>query len=101
MRDLSKVSSARKQKKKYPFLKIFVLSFIFITVLFGIVKFLNLDKNLLKGPRTVVKLITNTGLASDNNRINVLLLGTGGPGHDGPDLSDTMILASIDEEDRK
>jgi len=98
MRDLSKVPSAHKQKKKYPFLKIFVLSFLFVTVLFGVVKFLNLDKNLLKGPRTVVKLITNSGLESDNNRINVLLLGTGGPGHDGPDLSDTMILASVDED---
>lgn len=97
MRDLSQISSAHKQKKKYPFLKIFVLSFLFVAVLFGIIKFLNLDKSLLKGPRTVVKLITNSGLASDNNRVNVLLLGTGGPGHDGPDLSDTMILASIDE----
>ena len=98
MRDLSKVPSAHKQKKKYPFLKIFILSFLFVAVLFGIVKFFNLDKNLLKGPRTVVKLITNSGLESDNNRINVLLLGTGGPGHDGPDLSDTMILASVDED---
>ena len=98
MRDLSKVPSAHKQKKKYPFLKIFVLSFLFVAVLFSIVKFFNLDKNLLKGPRTVVKLITNFGLASDNNRINVLLLGTGGPGHDGPDLSDTKILGFGDED---
>ena len=29
-------------------------------------------------------------------RINILLLGIGGPGHDGPNLTDTMILASID-----
>lgn len=29
------------------------------------------------------------------DRINVLLLGMGGPGHDGPFLTDTMILASI------
>ncbi len=29
-------------------------------------------------------------------RINVLLLGIGGPGHDGPDLTDTIMLASID-----
>lgn len=29
------------------------------------------------------------------NRINVLLLGQGGPGHDGPYLTDTMIIASI------
>lgn len=29
-------------------------------------------------------------------RINILLLGRGGPGHDGPDLTDTIMLASID-----
>ena len=29
------------------------------------------------------------------DRINLLLLGQGGPGHDGPFLTDTIILASI------
>lgn len=29
-------------------------------------------------------------------RVNILLVGTGGPGHDGPDLTDTVIIASID-----
>ncbi len=31
-----------------------------------------------------------------DGRINVLLLGIGGPGHDGPDLTDTIIVMSID-----
>lgn len=31
-----------------------------------------------------------------DSRINILLLGIGGPGHDGPDLTDTIMLASID-----
>ncbi len=31
-----------------------------------------------------------------DGRINILLLGRGGGNHDGPDLTDTMILASID-----
>ncbi|MFA6427778.1 MAG: LCP family protein [Candidatus Magasanikbacteria bacterium] len=30
-----------------------------------------------------------------NDRINILLLGMGGPGHDGPYLTDTMMIASI------
>lgn len=30
----------------------------------------------------------------DSDRINVLLLGIGGAGHDGPELTDTMIFAS-------
>lgn len=31
-----------------------------------------------------------------SGRINILLLGRGGPNHDGPDLTDTMMLASVD-----
>ena len=31
-----------------------------------------------------------------DGRINILLLGIGGPGHDGPNLTDTMMVVSID-----
>jgi LCP family protein required for cell wall assembly len=31
-----------------------------------------------------------------DGRVNILLLGRGGDGHEGPDLTDTIILASID-----
>jgi LCP family protein required for cell wall assembly len=31
-----------------------------------------------------------------DGRVNILLLGKGGEGHDGPDLTDTLIIASID-----
>lgn len=34
-------------------------------------------------------------------QVNVLLLGIGGPGHDGPYLSDTIILAQIRTEEKK
>jgi polyisoprenyl-teichoic acid--peptidoglycan teichoic acid transferase len=36
-----------------------------------------------------------------DGRINVLLLGRGGPGHDGPDLTDTILVASIDPVNKK
>jgi polyisoprenyl-teichoic acid--peptidoglycan teichoic acid transferase len=36
-----------------------------------------------------------------DGQINVLLLGIGGPGHDGPYLSDTIILAQIRPEEKK
>lgn len=42
----------------------------------------NVDPSLLKG--------------EGDGRINVLLMGIGGAGHDAPDLTDTMVLASID-----
>jgi LCP family protein required for cell wall assembly len=31
-----------------------------------------------------------------DGRVNILLLGVGGPGHDGPDLTDTIVVLSID-----
>ena len=42
----------------------------------------NVDPNLLKG--------------EGDGRINVLMLGIGGAGHDGADLTDTIVIASID-----
>jgi LCP family protein required for cell wall assembly len=42
----------------------------------------NVDPTLLKG--------------EGDGRVNILLLGKGGAGHDGPDLTDTIIIASID-----
>jgi len=42
----------------------------------------NVDPTLLKG--------------EGDGRVNILLLGNGGNGHEGPDLTDTMIVASID-----
>ncbi len=35
-------------------------------------------------------------LRHSDDRINILLLGIGGQGHDGPNLTDTIIFASID-----
>lgn len=31
-----------------------------------------------------------------DGRVNILLLGIGGPGHDGPDLTDTIVVFSVD-----
>lgn len=36
-----------------------------------------------------------------DGRINILVLGRGGEGHDGPDLTDTLVLASIDPVNKK
>lgn len=55
-----------------------------------------------KKPDGFLKQVTNyvfsdeyrlTGYSDD--RINILLLGIGGPGHDGPFLTDTIIIASV------
>lgn len=96
MRQLGQTRHHTPKKKPY-ILKVLILAFIAAGLLFGLLKLFNLDKEILKGPRTVVRLVTGSGLKSDHGRVNVLLLGTGGAGHEGPDLTDTMILASIDE----
>lgn len=58
-----------------------------------------------KKPENFLKKITYIALSHDDrgadlagaehDRINILLLGMGGPGHDGPFLTDTIIIASI------
>lgn len=47
----------------------------------------NVDPSLLKG--------------EGDGRVNILLLGNGGGSHDAPDLTDTMIVASIDPVNKK
>lgn len=41
----------------------------------------------------------NNKFKSFDGRTNILILGKGGAGHDAPDLTDTIILASISNED--
>src|SRR3989338_6450602 len=84
-------------KRSRSFGKIILLTVILLFFTFVLIRFLNWEKLVFRGPTTVVKLITDTGLENDRGRVNVLLLGTGGPGHEGPDLSDTIILASIEK----
>ncbi len=54
--------------------------------------------DLLKAPNAIVSYVANKDpqVKNDNGRTNIALLGIGGKGHDGPYLSDTMIVASID-----
>lgn len=40
-------------------------------------------------------------IAAGKENINILILGIGGPGHDGPHLTDTMLVASINKKDNK
>jgi len=40
-------------------------------------------------------------LKENNSRVNILVLGIGGGSHEGPNLTDTIILASLDENRNK
>ena len=90
--------SNRPAKRPISVFKIIFFAAILAVLTFIAIKILKLEKVVLKGPQTVVQLITDTGLKSDKGRTNILLLGIGGDGHDGPDLTDTMILASVDTQ---
>lgn len=43
----------------------------------------------------------NKLIGEQDDQINVLLLGIGGPGHDGPYLSDTLIVAQLRPNEKK
>ncbi|HSX04990.1 MAG TPA: LCP family protein [Candidatus Saccharimonadales bacterium] len=46
----------------------------------------------LSSKRVAPQLLNGEG----DGRVNILLLGVGGPGHDGPDLTDTIVILSVD-----
>ena len=54
----------------------------------------------IPGIATVAKLVFNGGapLASSSDRTNILLLGIGGGNHEGSDLTDTMMVLSLDNK---
>ena len=59
--------------------------------------FSNLQRLVLGGPADA----NSNALATPDNRLNILLLGIGGAGHDGPQLTDTIIIASLDTTTNK
>jgi LCP family protein required for cell wall assembly len=42
----------------------------------------------------------NSDIKSENGKVNILILGIGGKGHEGAELTDTMIFASVSLTDR-
>jgi polyisoprenyl-teichoic acid--peptidoglycan teichoic acid transferase len=51
----------------------------------------------LKAPNAIVNYVANKDpqVLNEDGRTNIALLGIGGKGHDGPYLTDTMIVASV------
>jgi LCP family protein required for cell wall assembly len=59
-----------------------------------------LERHVLRGGGRAPALAENVDInklkGEGDGRINILLLGNGGPGHQGADLTDTILLASVD-----
>jgi LCP family protein required for cell wall assembly len=59
------------------------------------------DATLLGEIRTFVRSAGRKLAGEQTDRVNALILGIGGEGHDGPNLTDTMILASYQPSTKK
>lgn len=83
-----------KMLKKPP--KILISVFVAILVLFFVVRTASFYPFLYH-------LIFDKGvnLKQENNKVNVLILGIGGGSHEGPNLTDTIILATLDQGNNK
>ncbi|QQG43703.1 MAG: LCP family protein [Candidatus Daviesbacteria bacterium] len=69
--------------------------FIPILSLMAVIFFVAFAVSILFGPSSVVNYIFHSStLKSTNDRVNVLLLGIAGQNHDGPNLTDTIVVAS-------
>ncbi len=97
-------------KKKHPILKALLIIIGVVIVGLGIFIFAraqNLTNKIFVGQKTgllgqVGQLLGGTKLQGESNgQVNVLLLGIGGEGHDGPYLSDSIIVAQIRPGDKK
>jgi len=82
-----------------------LLSLFLITGVYLSAKAINTERHLFRGGGKAPALASNVDInqlkGEGDGRINILLLGIGGPGHDGPDLTDTIMVASIDPVNNK
>ena len=73
-----------------------------ILLVVGIILFVLVGKFVIEGIRyapVLYQLLFHKEIGlkrAENNKINILLLGIGGGKHDGPNLTDTIIFASVD-----
>jgi LCP family protein required for cell wall assembly len=111
---LDDIDEPRKRRftKKHPRtrrrLKRAALMFAGLIILAGVyfgIKFYITERHLFRGGGGAPALADNVDInqlkGEGDGRINILLLGIGGPGHEGADLTDTIILASIDPINHK
>ena len=64
---------------------------------YGYIKTRNIFKGDGEGAAALQQNVDPAKLNGEGDgRVNILLIGKGGPGHEAPDLTDTLLLASID-----
>lgn len=103
--DLLKYHKKRHRKKKIAAISATIV-FLIMSALFSSYKFFywSREVNTQTGFfRTLSRLILSPDriFARDKNQINVLILGIGGAGHEGPNLTDTMLITSLNRKEKK
>lgn len=90
----SKVYERKKTLKKFVFITACALGVIFLVViLFFIFRY---------GSIATETIFNNTiNFKREDEKLNILILGIGGGRHEGPNLTDTIIFASIDADAKK
>lgn len=105
--DTISTQTASRPKKRFNIRKVIKRAAIFSTITVvllggvligkGYLKFRNIFKGSGIGALALNKNVDPTELKGEGDgRVNVLLLGRGGEGHEGADLTDTLLIASID-----
>lgn len=95
-------SSKKPVSRKKKVLRVLGIFLVIATLVVGFLTFKGYItlKKILPGGGGAAALQENVDPSQLNGegdgRVNILLLGRGGEGHEGPDLTDTIILASID-----
>ena len=87
-----------KKRHLRKIIKKFLPFAVIIGILFSIAFFLSAKSS---SESIVSYIFSNNGLKSNNGLVNVLLLGTAGGSHDGPNLTDTIMVASYNLKTNK
>ncbi|EKE14176.1 MAG: cell envelope-related transcriptional attenuator [uncultured bacterium] len=96
----------RFKRKYFPFLSKFQSVFIilaFVLLLFGLYRFALPQVLQLISPKIILNLAAknSTSIRQDNNQVNILMMGIGGGNHEGPTLTDSIILAHLNLTSKK
>src|SRR3989338_6358067 len=98
----TKLSVLRRRLSPYfPFLKWAIATIAAALVIFALVRWvfplIKSAGSLISRPLNTLNILANPteALKQTDGRANILILGRGGAQHDAPDLTDTIILASL------
>ena len=110
--DLSLPPAPKKQRKSLSWKKRIIRTLAAIGIIAALIVgflfakgYLKLNKIFKGGAEGAAALQNNVDPSKlkgeGDGRVNILLLGRGGEGHDGPDLTDTILVASVDPINKK